>query len=186
MRWQFAVNPLHNCSLRPFCDDCSLNSFRTRCIPFLSLYRTSLRVDEIRRNELSRFYFQPPAFPHAIFPIFPVSLGSLFSLFPYLVSSRVSSTSRSLSSSFRLRSRGNSDDIRSRKGLLKPPFCPAFGWKLRETWPECFSRIISSVTFRKIPLGVTRTKLFPLSVLPSFKSTRLASNSLFYYSEKYP
>lgn len=81
MRWQFAVNPLHNCSLRPFCDDCSLNSFRTRCIPFLSLYRASLRVDEIRRNELSRFYFQPPAFPHAIFPIFPVSLGSLFSLF---------------------------------------------------------------------------------------------------------
>lgn len=71
------------------------------------------------------------AFPHATFPIFPLALLLVLSI-AYL------STSRTLSSSFRVRSRGNSDNIRSRKGLLKPPFCPTFGWKLRRNLVRVF------------------------------------------------
>lgn len=123
-------------------------------LPFLSLSRVpSRRWNSPERA--SRFYFQSRCLSSRNLPDVSRSPYSLH---------RVSSTLRSLSSSFRVRSRGNSDDIRSREGLLKPLFRPAFGWKLRETWTKCFSRVISSATSRKISLGVTKTKLFLLSI----------------------
>lgn len=163
MRWRFAVNSLHNCSLRPFCDDCSLNSFRTRCIPFLSLYRASLRVDEIRRNELSRFYFQPQPFLTRSFQSSPC-LSDRSSPCSLRIFSRIFYFSISLvefSSPFaRKLGRYSLSERTAQTAVLS-----GIRLELRETWPECFSRIISSVTFRKIPLGYENEIISPFSVI---------------------
>lgn len=99
MRWRFAVNPLHNCKFATASRRSQFEQFSHPTLsPFFPLHIVSLRADEIRRNELSRFYFQPQCLSSRDLSNLPrVSRPSPRSLH------RVSSTSRSLPSSFRVR-----------------------------------------------------------------------------------